>query len=205
HIEGDDTVTVARETAVPSFGVTQARDDYKLTGDGDGDPATYSATDFTIAVVDTGIDAGHADFANGKIIGWADFVNGRTDPSDIMSQAIHDCVDAGIVVCVAAGNYGPSSYTIPAPGASPDAITVGTMIDPGKGGFALWTTSGRGPTADGRIKPDVVAPGYQIMAAKAGTVTENVARSGSSMATPFVAGVCALMLEANPDPAPAAT
>src|SRR5205807_6685740 len=128
---------------------------------------------------------------------------GSSDGTDVMSLAIQACMDAGMVVCVAAGNYGPSSYTLPAAGASPDAITVGTMIDPGKGGFALWTTSGRGPTADGRIKPDLVAPGYQIMAAKAGTVTENVARSGSSMATPFVAGVCALMLEANPDLTPA--
>jgi serine protease AprX len=282
HVEGDDWVSVARETAVPSFGVTQARNDYKLTGDGDGDPDTYSAADYTIAMVDTGIDAGHADFAHGKIIGWVDYVNGRSDPyddmghgthvasiaagrlrdgvsgvapgaalvgvkvmnqeggahtgnvvkgldwcmenrdrfgirvinlsvsgigsgdgTDIMSRAIHACVDAGMVVCVAAGNYGPSTYTVPAPGASPDAITVGTMIDPGKGGFALWTTSSRGPTADGRTKPDLVAPGYQIMAAKAGTLTENVTMSGSSMATPFVAGVCALMLQANPSLAPA--
>jgi serine protease AprX len=282
HIEGDDPVTVARETAVPTFGVTKAREDFQQTGDGDGDPDSYSAADHTIAILDTGIDGGHADFAGGKIIGWVDFVNGRPDPyddmghgthvasiaagrvrngvggvapgaalvgvkvmdqngsahtsgvvkgldwclehqsdlgiqvinlslsgtgssdgTDIMSVAIQACVDAGIVVCVAAGNYGPSEYTIPAPGAAADAITVGTMIDPGKGGFALWTTSGRGPTADERIKPDLVAPGYQIAAAKAGTSTENVAMSGSSMAVPFVAGVCALMLAANPALTPA--
>src|SRR5207237_7506460 len=74
---------------------------------------------------------------------------------------------------------------------------------PARGGFALWTTSGRGPTADGRVKPDLVAPGYQIMAAKAGTTAEYMPLTGSSMATPFVAGVCALMLGANPDLTPA--
>jgi serine protease AprX len=119
-----------------------------------------------------------------------------------MSRAIRECVAAGIVVCVAAGNEGPASYTIPSPGASPDAITVGTMRDLGKGGFALWTTSGRGPTADGRVKPDVVAPGYRIVAARAETAEDTVAQSGSSMAAPFVAGVCALMLQAYPELTP---
>jgi serine protease AprX len=282
HVEGDDWLSPARESAVPSFGVTKARDDFRLTGDGDGAPDAYSRDDHTIAVIDTGIDGGHADFAGDKIIAWMDYVEGRPTPyddighgthvasiaagrirngvggvapgaalvgvkvigkeglartstvvkgiewclnnredlgirvlnlslsgkgsgdgTDLMSRAIHECVEAGIVVCVAAGNAGPAASTIPAPGAAPDAITVGTMRDPGKGGFALWTTSGRGPTADGRVKPDLVGPGYRIVAAKAGTADESVALSGSSMATPFVAGVCALMLAAYPELTPA--
>jgi serine protease AprX len=281
HVEGDEWLSLARDTAVPSFGVTKARDDFRLSGDGDGAPDRYTWADCTIAVIDSGIDGGHADFAGGKIIDWVDFVEGRRTPyddmghgthvasiaagrlrngvggvapdaalvgvkvigtegttrtstvvkgiewclynhedlgirvinislagkgsgdgNDLMSRAIRQCVEAGIVVCVAAGNEGPASYTIPSPGASPDAITVGTMRDLGKGGFALWTTSGRGPTADGRVKPDVVAPGYRIVAARAETADDSVAQSGSSMAAPFVAGVCALMLQAYPELTP---
>jgi serine protease AprX len=282
HIEGDDRVSVTRATAVPAFGVTQARETFGRSGDGDGDPDSYGPADHTIAVIDTGIDGKHADFANNKIIGWVDFVGGKREPyddlghgthvasiaagrvrngvggvapgaalvgikvinsegnartsdvvkginwclsnredlgirvinlslsgsgsgdgADIMSRSIKKCVAEGIIVCVAAGNHGPAAYTTPAPGACAAAITVGTMRDPGKGGFALWTTSGRGPTADGRVKPDLVAPGFQIMAAEAGTGTGSMPQTGSSMATPFVAGMCSLMLEANPELTPA--
>jgi serine protease AprX len=282
HVEGDDWLSVTRELSEPAFGVTQAREDFQLTGDGDGAPDSYNPRDHTIAVIDTGIDGNHQDFAGGKIIGWVDFVNGKSQPyddmghgthvasiaagrmrdgvggvapdaalvgvkvitkegnartidvvkglewcinnrddygirvinlslsgsgsadgTDIMARAIRECIAAGIVVCVAVGNSGPAAYTTPAPGATAEAITVGNMRDPARGGFALWTSSGRGPTADGRIKPDVIAPGYQIWAAKAGTTSETTFLTGSSMATPFVSGVCALMLEANPELTPA--
>jgi serine protease AprX len=68
----------------------------------------------------------------------------------------------------------------------------------GRGGFALSPFSARGPTVDGRIKPDLCAPGEGIVAARANTREEYRRLSGTSMAAPFVAGVAALMLEANP-------
>jgi serine protease AprX len=65
--------------------------------------------------------------------------------------------------------------------------------------------SSRGPTADGRTKPDVVFPGVGIIAPRAantrlGTVVEEgyVASDGTSMSTPHASGVAALMLQANP-------
>ena len=61
-------------------GTTKARADFHLTGDGDGDPTRYSARDHTIAVIDTGIDAAHQDFAGGKVIAWQDFVSHRPAP-----------------------------------------------------------------------------------------------------------------------------
>jgi serine protease AprX len=73
---------------------------------------------------------------------------------------------------------------------------VGAGADLGEKGFLLARFSSRGPTADGRIKPDLWAPGVRIMSARGGSGYELV--SGTSFATPFVAGVAALMLEANP-------
>jgi len=58
--------------------------------------------------------------------------------------------------------------------------------------------SSRGPTLDNLIKPDICAPGHSITAAKAGTANGYVTFSGTSMATPFVAGTIALGLQAGP-------
>jgi hypothetical protein len=69
-------------------------------------------------------------------------------------------------------------------------------------GFNLASFSSRGPTGDGRIKPDIVAPGVYITSANASNGNNGtdpyVAYDGTSMATPFVVGVALLMLEANP-------
>ncbi|MGE5629526.1 MAG: S8 family serine peptidase [Caulobacteraceae bacterium] len=121
-----------------------------------------------------------------------------SDGTDSTSLAVNNAFNNGIVVCVAAGNSGPAKYTIGSPGAADKALTVAAMADAGEMGFNLAYFSSRGPTADGRIKPDIASPGYNITAAKAGTVDGYVQYSGTSMATPFTAGTVALMLDANP-------
>ena len=92
----------------------------------------------------------------------------KTDP---LCRAVEACVKAGMVVVVAAGNYGkdangPVYGGISSPGNDPAAITVGAMDTMGtdqRSDDQMASYSSRGPTAiDGLIKPDVVAPGNKI-------------------------------------------
>ena len=114
------------------------------------------------------------------------------DGSDAMSQAVDNIVSKGVVVIVAAGNSGPDAGTITSPGCSKDALTVGAVDDNNN----IATFSSRGPTSDGRTKPDIVAPGVSITS----TWIDNSFKSlsGTSMATPHVSGVAALLLQADP-------
>lgn len=72
------------------------------------------------------------------------------------------------------------------------------MADVSESGFSLASFSSRGPTRDERMKPEISAPGVNISAPKANSTNQYVAYSGTSMATPYVSGVIALMLDANP-------
>ena len=124
--------------------------------------------------------------------------SGCSDGADAVSTAVNNLVAAGVVVVVAAGNAGPGICTVSTPAAATGAETVGAMADLGAGGFKQAYFSSRGPTLDGRIKPDVSAPGVNVVSAKAGTTNGYTTLSGTSMATPFVAGVALLMLQVNP-------
>jgi len=134
-----------------------------------------------------------------------------SDGGDAVSQEVDAAVDLGKVVVVAAGNAGDDRMTVPSPGAARKAITVGAASDHSApvgsayadAGVFLAPFSSRGPTVDGRVKPDVVGPGVTVEAARAGTAAGYVAYSGTSMATPYVAGVVALGLQAQPSATPA--
>lgn len=134
-----------------------------------------------------------------------------SDGNDALSQTVDAAADLGKVVVVAAGNSGDDLETVPSPGAARKAVTVGAASDhsasPGApyadAGITLAPFSSRGPTVDGRIKPDVVGPGVTVEAAQAGTTAGYVTYSGTSMATPYVAGVVALGLQAQPTATPA--
>jgi serine protease AprX len=141
-----------------------------------------------------------------RVINMSLGANGPTDGTDPLSQTADAAVAKGIVICVAGGNEGPASGTIGSPGGARRVITVGALTD----AETLADFSSRGPTTDGRAKPDVLFPGHGIVAARArgssmGQVVDELytQASGTSMACPHAAGAAALLLEANPRLTPA--
>ena len=132
--------------------------------------------------------------------------DGSCDGSDALSQTCDAAMQKGHVICVAAGNAGPGASTVGSPGCAHDAITIGASDD--TDGIASF--SSRGPTADGRPKPDVCFPGVRIIAARAGGTSMGrvvddhyTEASGTSMATPHASGACALLLQMHPNATPA--
>ena len=126
-----------------------------------------------------------------------------TDGLDAMSLAVNAAFDNGVVALISAGNSGDEPKTIGTPGAAEKAITVGAVTDySATEGIHLAPWSSRGPNLAGLTKPDTVAPGVLIAAARAGTSSGYVLMSGTSMAAPFVAGAVALMKEVNPSLTP---
>jgi len=155
-------------------------------------------------------------------LGHPIFEPAATDP---LVQAVEAAVRSGLIVVASAGNYGTNPTTgvagyagIASPGNAPSAITVGAANTRGTDQRAddqVAEFSSRGPSwYDGIAKPDVVAPGVNLLSNEAAgstlatdypalRVTEGVTSylklNGSSMATAVVSGLVAVMIEANDD------
>ncbi len=161
----------------------------------------------------------HADIISMSLGGWG-------DPDDAVSQAVDNAVDAGAVVVVSAGNDGPNEQTIGSPGTARKAITVGATYkkayigqywdDTDPKADQITSFSSRGPVAWAGgilLKPDIVAPGAIICAARYDTIyplgehqyyypcfdDKHVQIAGTSMATPIVSGSAALIKQAHPE------
>ncbi|MFI5729819.1 S8 family serine peptidase [Kribbella sp. NPDC051587] len=126
-----------------------------------------------------------------------------SDGTDDLSQAV-DRLSQDTLFVVAAGNCPfPDPATIGSPGAADEALTVGNLQRDG----SVNDSSCRGPRlGDGALKPEISAPGTDIVAARAagtslGTPVDDnyTTLTGTSMATPHVAGTAALLAQAHPD------
>ncbi|MFF0266138.1 S8 family serine peptidase [Kribbella sp. NPDC004536] len=163
----------------------------KVLGD-DG----YGYDSWIIAGMEWAADAG-AKVVNMSLGGDA------TDGTDPLSQAVNDITaQTGTLFVVAAGNEGRDE-SVGTPGAAAAALTVGAVDRDDK----LADFSSRGPRlGDSGLKPEITAPGVGIIAARAaGTAMGDpvdelyTAASGTSMATPHVAGAAALLAQQHPD------
>ena len=122
----------------------------------------------------------------------------------ILLNALERAWDAGIIVVCAAGNNGPAPGSVTSPGNLRKIITVGAsddlMVEENSG--LKKDYSGRGPTASCIVKPEIIAPGTNIMSC-ANASGKYAKKSGTSMSTPFVSGCIAVLLEKYPMLTPA--
>jgi subtilisin family serine protease len=140
------------------------------------------------------VSIGYNTFDEGEHSYTPDDLDGDTG---ITTRAVDRAAQLGVTVVVSAGNSGcanPDScwYYVNTPADADSAITVGA-IGPDS---SLATFSSRGPTADGRIKPDVVVQGEEVVAAWNADGYAQV--GGTSFASPQVTAVVAQMLQVNP-------
>ena len=125
------------------------------------------------------------------------------DGNSAWSRQMDMVVEAGIITTLSAGNeLGGVTLagcnTIDSPGDARLPVTVASLDK--DLGLAIY--SSRGYTSDLRVKPDVATIGSSIMAPDAATQDGYTSKSGTSMATPLMAGIAALMVQANPDITP---
>ncbi len=135
-------------------------------------------------------------------LGYTDFDSGTDYTSADMdgnTAVVTLCADLaaekGILVINSAGNSGPGKTTIGAPADGHLVVAVGAVTSSG----SLSSFSSQGPSADGRIKPDVMAMGTSVFVAGSGSDLAYGNSNGTSFSCPLSAGVAALIIEANPN------
>jgi len=124
---------------------------------------------------------------------------GGWDSPCILCQAANNLAKSGVIVVAAAGNddsYWSGGYNIECPGQAEKVMTAAAVDK----SYNIASFSSRGPTVDGNRKPDASAPGVSIYSCS--TPSSWKYASGTSMATPHISGVMALLADAKPGLSP---
>ena len=112
----------------------------------------------------------------------------------VTTKAADSAAVLGIIVCNSMGNAGPGASTLSAPADADSIISCGAVNSSG----SIASFSSRGPTADGRTKPEVCAQGVSTTCATSNSTTSFGTASGTSLSTPLIGGAAAIVLSAHP-------
>jgi serine protease AprX len=115
------------------------------------------------------------------------------DPDNPIRLALHAIGEVGVGLVAAAGNNGPEPGSVMTPSVDPWVCSVGAMLFRP---FEVWVRSGRGPSKEGLVKPDLVFFGVDILTASARSDDAFEVKSGTSFATPAISGIAVLGREA---------
>jgi PKD repeat protein/subtilisin family serine protease len=160
---------------------------YKVLADSGSGPSSGVIRGIELATDpnDDGDTSDHSDVLSLSLGGFG-------HPDDAKAKAVDNSMTAGAVVAVAAGNYGTRYETLISPGCARKVISVGGTDKSDK----QYTRSSTGPSAVYQIKPDVLAPGVSIYSCNNNHGYRYA--TGTSMATPHVAGSAALLIQSHP-------